>query len=198
MKKIAVFLDRDGTINEDVGYPNSFDKIKIFPESFQAIKLINNAGFLSIVVSNQAGVAMGIIKEEDLIEIHKKMGEIFLNNRVRIDAFYYCPFHPDYPYTKDGKKDLECRKPNTGMALQAQKDFGIDLKESFMVGDKVEDILFGKNIGAKCILVLTGYGMESLNRLKESGIEPDFVAENVLDGVKWILNNFNKKNRRKR
>lgn len=198
MKKIAVFLDRDGTINEDVGYPDSFDKIKIFPESFQAIKLINNAGLLSIVVSNQAGVAMGIIKEEDLIEMHKRMEETFLKNGARINAFYYCPFHPDYPYAKDGKKDLECRKPNTGMAFQAQRDFGIDLEESFMVGDKVEDVLFGEKIGAKCVLVLTGYGKQSLNKLKELNTKPDFVAENILDGVKWILNNFNQNNRRKK
>ena len=185
-KNKAVFLDRDGNINKDVGYPSSYDMIEIYPYSFEAVKKINAAGLLAVVVTNQSGVARGIIKEKDLLDMHKKLQEDFCRQNACLDKIYYCPHFPEAPHSIYGKK-CSCRKPETGMALQAATDLNIDPSQSYMVGDKVEDILFGNNIKAKTILVLTGYGKKSQSLLKEKGIEPSFVAADLLEAVNWIL-----------
>jgi len=180
--KVAVFFDRDGTLNEEKGdYITRYEDIKIYPFAFEAVRIVNSLGFLAIVTTNQAGVAKGLLKEEDVEEIHRKMKEEFEKNNAKISAFYYCPAHPDH-----SKEGLDCRKPLIGMALKAKEEFGIDLEKSFVIGDKVEDILFAKNFGGKGILVLTGYGRKSKEEIERIGINPDFVAENVLTAVEWI------------
>ncbi|MFQ6083893.1 MAG: D-glycero-alpha-D-manno-heptose-1,7-bisphosphate 7-phosphatase [Candidatus Aminicenantia bacterium] len=184
MKKIAVFLDRDGTINEDVGYPSNFEQIKIFPFSFEAIRKINQAGLLAIVITNQSGIGRGLLTEENLKDIHQKMKEVFFQKKAFFDAIYYCPH---YYNPEKSNQECTCRKPLPGMALQAAKKFNIDLSRSYMIGDKVEDIVFGQNIGAKAILVLTGYGKVSLQKLKERKVESFYVAENLLEAVNWLL-----------
>lgn len=186
MKKRAVFLDRDGTINRDVGYPNSFSIIEIFPYSFEAIRKINEAGLLAVIVSNQSGVGRGLIVEKNLHNIHQKLRAAFAKHNAHFDGIYYCPHYrlssiPRY------RKNCRCRKPNPGMALQAAAELNIDINNSYMVGDKVEDILFGRNIQASPILILTGFGQESLLKLKKKGIRPAYVAANLLDAVNWIL-----------
>ncbi len=186
MKKKAVFLDRDGTINKDVGYPGSFSAIEIYPYSFDAIRKLNEAGFLTVIVTNQSGIGRGLILEKNLQIIHEKMRALFAQHNAHFDGIYYCPhylFSPNPEY----KDDCMCRKPKPGMAHQAAADLGIDTTQSYMVGDKVEDILFGLNIHAKPILCLTGFGQESLPKLKEKGIRPVYVAQTLLDAVKWIL-----------
>lgn len=185
-KNKAVFLDRDGNINKDVGYPSSYDKIEIYPYSFEAVKKINEAGLLAVVVTNQSGIARGFIKEPDLIDIHRKLQEDFSRRNAYIHKIYYCPHFPESPHPLYGKK-CTCRKPETGMALQAAADLNIDTSLSYMVGDKVEDILFGIKIKAKTILVLTGYGKKSQELLKEKGIKPSHIAVDLLDAVNWIL-----------
>jgi D-glycero-D-manno-heptose 1,7-bisphosphate phosphatase len=186
MKKRAVFLDRDGTINRDVGYPNSFSLIKIYPFSFEAIRKINEARLLAVIVTNQSGVGRGLIVEKNLHDIHRKFKAVFAKHDAHFDGFYYCP-HYSSSRTPRYRKNCQCRKPNPGMALQAAEDLNIDIKKSYMVGDKVEDILFGLNIQAKSILVLTGFGKKSLLKLKEKGIAPAYAASNLLDAVNWIL-----------
>lgn len=186
MKKRAVFLDRDGTINKDVGYPNSFRLIEIFPYSFEAIRKINEANMLAVIVTNQSGVGRSLIAEKILHLIHQKLRNSFAQHQAYFDGIYYCPHYlsssnPHY------RKDCHCRKPKPGMALQAAKDLNINLNKSYMVGDKVEDILFGLNIQAKPVLVLTGFGQESLPKLKERGIKLAHVASHLLDAVHWIL-----------
>lgn len=184
-KKKAVFLDRDGTINEDVGYPSHSSQIKIFPSSYKAVQKINKAGLLAIVVTNQSGIGRGFLTEEDLRMIHTNMALSFRNHDARIDAFYYCP-HYDLASSPLYRKNCSCRKPHAGMALQAAEEWGIDISRSYMIGDKVEDILFGFNIQATPILVLTGYGRESLPVLQEQGKEPASVAPRLLEAVNWI------------
>ncbi len=186
MKKKAVFLDRDGTINKDVGYPASFSVIEIYPYSFDAIKKINEIGLLAVIITNQSGVGRGLIVEKNLQDLHRKLRDSFTERNAHFDGIYYCPHHL-HSSTPQYRKDCHCRKPNPGMALQAAADLKIDMKNSYMVGDKVEDILFGLNIQAKSILVLTGYGKESLPKLKKRGIKPDHVAQNLLDAVSWIV-----------
>jgi D-glycero-D-manno-heptose 1,7-bisphosphate phosphatase len=186
MKKRAVFLDRDGTINKDVGYPSSFSMIEIFPFSFEAIRKINKAGLLAVIVSNQSGVGRGLIIEKNLLDIHQKLKAAFAQHNAHFDGVYYCPHYrlssiPRY------RKNCRCRKPNSGMGLQAAADLNIDMNNSYMVGDKVGDILFGRNIQAKPILLRTGFGQEALPKLKKKRIVPAYVAPNLLDAVNWIL-----------
>ena len=186
MKKRAVFLDRDGTINRDVGYPNSYNMVEIFPFSFGAVRKINQAGFLSIIVTNQSGIGRGFIEEKNLREIHRNLKIDFGRQKASIDGIYYCP-HYELSHIPEYRKACSCRKPNPGMARQAALDFHIDTSISYMIGDKVEDILFGMNIQATPILVLTGFGQKSIPKLKHKGIEPAHVAETLKEAVDWIL-----------
>ena len=186
MKNRAVFLDRDGTINKDVGYPNSFSVIEIFPFSFEAVRKMREAGLLAVIITNQSGVGRGIIEIENLDDIHAKMSTEFAKHGASLDGIYYCPHYAD-PDDPKHAEDCPCRKPNPGMGQQAAADLDIDTSRSYMIGDKVEDILFGLNIKAKPILVLTGYGRKSLSKLEESGIQPAFIAETLLEAAEWIV-----------
>jgi D-glycero-D-manno-heptose 1,7-bisphosphate phosphatase len=186
VKRRAVFLDRDGTINEDVGYPRHYSQIKIYPESFTAVSRFNQAGLMAIVVTNQSGIGRGLLTEEALEDIHKKIMASFAENKARLDAFYYCPHYELSSVSRYGDP-CNCRKPNPGLAIRAAAEFDLDLPHSYMVGDKVEDILFGRNIQATPVLVLTGSGRESLARLKEMGLEPAHVAGDILQAAEWII-----------
>ena len=186
MKKRAVFLDRDGTINDDPGYPSLYNEIKIYPSSFEAVRTLNAAGFLTVVVTNQSGVGRGLFTEGDLRLLHQKIRASFLRHEARIDAFYYCP-HFELSRDPLYRQGCTCRKPGPGMALRAAVDLEIDLKRSYVIGDKMEDIVFGLNIQATPVLVLTGNGREALSKLKELGVEPSHVASEILDAVRWIL-----------
>lgn len=186
-KKRAVFLDRDGTINRDVGYPNSYDMVEIFPYSFSAVRKINEAGFLAVIVTNQSGIGRGFIEEMNLRDIHRKLRLDFAKHNASFDGIYYCP-HDERSEIKKYRKSCACRKPNPGMAQKAVRDLNIDTAKSYMIGDKMEDILFGMNIEATSILLLTGFGQKTLPKLNEKGIEPAHVAETLKEAVDWILN----------
>jgi len=179
----AVFLDRDGTIVEDIGYLNSPEQIKFIPGSIEAIKILNEAGYKVIVITNQAGVARGLVTEDMLQTIDKVMHKNILNGGGHLDALYYCPHHPEhgvYPY----RQVCECRKPHTGLIKRAMRDQNLDLSKSFMIGDKASDVEAGKRAGTKTVLVLSGRGKESKKDLKE---KPDHIANDLLDAVKWVL-----------
>ncbi|MGB6867740.1 MAG: HAD family hydrolase [Candidatus Aminicenantaceae bacterium] len=191
MKRRAVFLDRDGTLNKDVGYPNSFEAIEVYPYSYEAVRRINSAGFLAVVMTNQSGIGRGLIEEKKVGDIHQRMLDLFFKNNARLDGFYYCPHfinsvNPKY------RKDCACRKPNPGMALKAAEDLNILLKESYMVGDKMEDIEFGLNFDATPVLLLTGHGQKALRKLSEKGLHPAYVAKDLLEAIDWILENERK------
>jgi D-glycero-D-manno-heptose 1,7-bisphosphate phosphatase len=188
MKNRAVFLDRDGNINKDVGYPSSYDQIEIYPYSYEAVQKINRADFLAVITTNQSGIGRGLIEEAELQDIHQKMREDFARRNARIDGIFYCP-HFISSQIPEYNIDCSCRKPFPDMALRAAAEMSIDLSRSYMVGDKVEDIQFGVNIEAKPILVLTGYGEKSLRILEEQGIVPAYVAKDLLAAVEWILKN---------
>ncbi|MFC2169354.1 D-glycero-alpha-D-manno-heptose-1,7-bisphosphate 7-phosphatase [Acidobacteriota bacterium] len=186
MKNRAVFLDRDGTLNKDAGYLNSFNQVEIFPDSFKAVRRINKAGLLAVIVTNQSGIGRGLIQEKTLKTIHRKLEASFAQQEAYFAGIYYCPHYHSSNDPKY-KKICSCRKPNPEMALKAAADLNIDVSTSYMVGDKVEDILFGRNINAKPILVMTGFGPKTLPKLKEKGITPAFIAPNLLEAVNWIL-----------
>lgn len=193
MKRKAVFLDRDGTINKDIGYPNSFNQIEIYPYSFEAVRKLNRAGLLAVIVTNQSGVGRGFIQEKNLKEIHKKISDSFVKHNAYFDGIYHCPH---YIFSKNPKyrKDCSCRKPFPGMGNKAAADLDIDTESSYMIGDKVEDMLFGLNIKAQPILVLTGFGETSLPELQKKGMEPVYIAPDLLNAVNWILEKEKKEN----
>jgi D,D-heptose 1,7-bisphosphate phosphatase len=183
MGKHAVFLDRDGTINEDPGYLGDPDKLKLFPDAAKALSFLkNNLHFMLIVISNQSGIARGLITREEVELVNARLNELLSAEKVNIDAFYYCPFHPDY----NTEEECSCRKPSPKLILQASKNHNIDLDGSYFIGDTVNDIQCGFNAGIKTILVKTGYGKESFSILQKENKIPTFVAENLLEACGFI------------
>lgn len=155
-KQKAIFLDRDGTINKYVGFLRNIDDFELIPGVAEAIRKINNSGYLAIVVTNQPVIARGEVTFEQLDEIHNKMETLIGEQGAYLDAIYYCPHHPDKGFEgeiPELKIDCDCRKPKPGMLLEAADDFNIDLSESWMVGDGKNDILAGKNVGCKTALI---------------------------------------------
>jgi D-glycero-D-manno-heptose 1,7-bisphosphate phosphatase len=181
-----VFLDRDGTINEDVGYPARIDQIRIYPFAFEALRKIKDAGFAAVVVTNQSGIGRGYLTEADLAAIHRHIAVEFAARAVRIDAFYYCP-HYEFSDLSGYGGLCACRKPEPGMGRRAAADLALDLERSYMIGDKIEDMSFGLAIGARPVLVRTGYGMESERRLPGLGLVPAAVADDLRAAVDWVL-----------
>ncbi len=169
----AIFLDRDGVINEEVSYLSNPDDFRFIEGSIKALKILKRLGYLLIVVTNQAGIARGYFTEEKLQEIHKKMITALEVNKVSLDDIYYCPHHPNFTGA------CECRKPQPGMIIKAVKKYEISLDQSYMVGDTLRDIETGYNAKCKTVLLLTGYGREELKKLNE--IKPDLICENLLD-----------------
>lgn len=191
----AVFFDRDGTINEEVGYLDKLDKIRIIPGAPEAIKLINLSGMKAIVITNQSGVARGLFTEELVQKANEVIQSELKKSGAYVDGFYYCPHHPT-----EGRGiyllTCKCRKPAPGMLFSAGKDFNIDLAESYLVGDTFRDVQTAKTAGLKAILVKTGYGKELLldgnNDQATPENKPDYIAEDILAAVQWILKERNK------
>ena len=183
----AVFLDRDGTINEEMGYINHIDRFALLPRTAEAIRLINASGFKAVVVTNQSAVARGMFPESLVAEVHRKMEDLLRAGRAHIDGIYYCPHHPDFG-PPEYRKRCSCRKPATGLIERACNELNIDPTRSYMVGDRIMDVEFGHKIGAKGILVLTGYGKGELTYCNgQWGGEPDFIAEDLYAAVQWII-----------
>ncbi|GAB7140730.1 HAD-IIIA family hydrolase [Deferribacterales bacterium RsTz2092] len=155
-KRSAVFLDRDGVINKDLDTDISYNNFELLPNAAKAIALINNSGYLCIVVTNQPFLAKGFLTFEELARIHKKMETLLGVERAYIDAIYYCPHHPERGFSGEVaelKIDCECRKPKAGMLFAAQRDYNIDLHNSWLIGDRDADIQAGRTAGCQCILV---------------------------------------------
>ena len=164
MEKI-VFLDRDGTINEEVNYLHRTEDLKFLPGVPEALRLLKEVGFKLVVVTNQAGVARGYYTCADVEHLHAYMNEELKKYGAEIDAFYYCPHHPVHGIGIY-KKVCQCRKPGTGMFLQAEERFRIDKAHSYMIGDKLLDVEAGVNYGVPGILVGTGYGADINREIK--------------------------------
>lgn len=183
----AVFIDRDGTLSEEVGYINHPERFRLFPYAGEAIRRLNESGWLAIVTTNQAGVARGYFSEEMIETVHKDMEDRLALYGARLDAIYYCAHHPsvgEQPY----RVDCNCRKPKPGLITQAAADFDIDLKNSWMVGDRYSDIQMARNAGVKSAFVLSGYGRGEWEHQRQWWTEqPDMVAENLLQVVLTII-----------
>lgn len=185
MSNRAIFLDRDGTLNEDPGYLSNPEEVKLLPYVGDVLfRLKSNYKFLLIVISNQSGIARGLITKEQVESINEKVNVLLRDFKVSIDAFYYCPYHPEF----GSEKESNCRKPSPQMIYQAADEHNIDLSNSFCIGDSVSDIECGLNAGVKTILIQTGLGKESLSILQNENKIPRFIAGNFLDAEKFIMN----------
>tara|TARA_B100002003_G_C13922147_1_gene448331 strand:- start:1 stop:555 length:555 start_codon:yes stop_codon:yes gene_type:complete len=180
----AVFLDRDGVITQEPPhYAHRLDQLVLIPKSGDAIRLLNEDGFMVVIVSNQAGIAHGYYQEEDTVSFNQALGGKLTEAGARIDAVYYCPHHPE-ANVEGYRLDCDCRKPKPGLLLKAEKELDINMKRSFMVGDKLSDIEAGKRAGCKTVLVKTGYGGETI---QNSRIECDYIADDLYGAVSYIL-----------
>jgi D-glycero-D-manno-heptose 1,7-bisphosphate phosphatase len=190
MKKPVVFLDRDGTLIEEVNFLLNEKQIKVWPNAIHAMKLLHKAGFVLVVLSNQSGVARGYLTEERVDDLNRVVFSQMRTMGEVPDAFYFCPFHPEGRIEKYCK-DSDYRKPKPGMALLAAQDFDIDLKQSYSIGDKLSDVGLGLNLGGKGILVLTGYGKKEKMKIgKGNEVIPDFVAGDVLEAAEWVVKDY--------
>jgi D-glycero-D-manno-heptose 1,7-bisphosphate phosphatase len=183
----VVFLDRDGTINEEVGYVNHIERFHLLPRAGQAIRLLNHHDWKAVVITNQSGVARGYFPESLVDQIHRKMRDLLKKEGASLDGIYYCPHHPDIgipPY----RRKCHCRKPETGLIEEAVRELDLDTSQSYVVGDRGADIEFGRRVGARTILVLTGYGKGEWEYFKDQWeAKPDYVAEDLFEAVQWIV-----------
>ncbi len=185
-KRRVVFLDRDGTLNRDIGYPACIEQIHLYPGAVEAVRRINAAGRAAVVVTHQTGVGRGYFSEEDLQSLHRQFETAMTDGGARVDGIYYCPHDPDSPDVRY-RVDCLCRKPRPGLIHQAALELGLDLEGAAVVGDKADDVRLGQAFGARSVLVLTGYGKEARRLLEVSSAPADFVAPGVLEAVDWIL-----------
>lgn len=189
-KPIAIFLDRDGTVCEEVGYINHLSRCRLLPFAGQAIRKINHAGLKAIIVSNQAGVARGYFAESLVHEVHRKISMELERENARIDAIYYCPHHPDGS-VPEFRKACECRKPRPGMLERAGRELGVDLPHSFVIGDRYSDVELAAVNGLQSALVMTGYGRgEWEYHGPEWKFQPHWVCENALEAVEKIISSL--------
>jgi D-glycero-D-manno-heptose 1,7-bisphosphate phosphatase len=183
----GVFVDRDGTLNEEVGYMNHLSRLRLFPWSGEAVRKLNEAGLPVVAVTNQSGIARGYFTEELLHQIHEEMARQLAAQRARIDAFYYCPHHPEAPLP-EYRRSCRCRKPAAGMVQEGARRFHLDLAKSYIVGDSYRDMELGVNTGLHTILVMTGYGRGEFEyHAQQWARQPEHVVENLLEAAMLIL-----------
>ena len=187
MKHHAIFLDRDGTINHDSGYIKDPSEVVLLPGVSEGIKKLKNEfGFKAIVVSNQAGVAKGIMTIADVEAVNVRINNLLKKYGTEVDAFYYCPFHPDF----DPPEKSICRKPSPFMIVQAAEEQAIDLSRSYMIGDKASDIESGISAGIKTILIIGEDNRNEISILHNLGKKPNFTAANFKEVCDFIINDF--------
>ena len=183
----AVFLDRDGTLTDEVGYVNHPSRLRLLPRSAEAIRRLNAAAVPAVVVTNQAGIARGYFSQDVLDTVNATLVTRLAEAGARLDGIYVCPHHPtegEPPY----RARCECRKPKPGLLRRAAAELGLDLARSTMIGDKPSDLVPGREVGAATVLVLTGYGRGEWEYHRDRfEVKPDHVADDLLDAVDWAL-----------
>ena len=175
----AVFLDRDGTLSEEIGYIRDPSRFSLFPWAGPSIRRLNESGLPAVLITNQSGVGRGYFETGLVDRIHEILTERIAMEGARLDGIYYCPHHPD--------AGCGCRKPRPGMLLEASRKLGLDVARSVMVGDQYTDVGAGRAAGARTILVLTGAGREQYERHGQSGPQPDHVVGDLSEAVTLIL-----------
>lgn len=181
MRRPAVFLDRDGTLNVEVNYLHRITDLELIPGAAQAIRRLNGAGYLVVVVTNQAGIARGFFDAAAVHQLHAHLAAVLASHGARVDAFYFCPHHPEFTAA------CACRKPEPGMLLRAADEHAIDLSRSWLVGDTIGDLGAGDAAGCRTVLVRTGYGARTAAQLTPGIPAPEAVVADIGAAVEYIL-----------
>ena len=190
----AVFLDRDGTLIEEVGYLDRIERVALYPWSIDAVRALNRAGLRVVMITNQSGVARGFFTEAVVEDIHRHIAGLLDEGGARIDAYYYCPHHPDGRVEQYARR-CDCRKPGRGLVDRAASELGIDPARSFVVGDRWLDVALARAVGARGVLVRTGYGATEETRPPE-GLGADATVHNLIEAASWILGDLKAEVRR--
>ncbi|HXV77831.1 MAG TPA: D-glycero-beta-D-manno-heptose 1,7-bisphosphate 7-phosphatase [Candidatus Polarisedimenticolaceae bacterium] len=186
-RRRAVLVDRDGTVCEEVGYVDSPEQLRLIPRSAEAIAAAAAAGYQVVLVTNQGGIARGLLDEERLAEIHDHLRELLGEHGARLDGIYYCPHHPDGDHPRYGVR-CGCRKPAPGLLFRARDEMGIDLERSFMIGDDARDVEAGASAGVTPILVATGHGqVQRDDPATRERLASVHLAADLEHAVDWIL-----------
>ena len=180
----TVFLDRDGTVSEEVGYMYDVSLYKVFPWTAEAVKRLNSSGVRVVLATNQSGVERGYFSVDMVHRVHSRLGQELLNAGAHLDGVYFCPHHPD--------SGCECRKPRPGMLLRAREEMGIDLGMAYMIGDRYTDIRTGHAAGTRTVLVMTGDGSKEHLEHGQSEIQPDMVADTLSEAVDLVLEDIDR------
>ncbi len=185
-RRPAVFLDRDGTMVREVQFLRRHDDLTWLPATIDAVRLLNRAGFVVCVTTNQSGVGRGLFRAEDVETLHARMQETLDAAGARVDAWFYCPHHPDAA-VPDLRMVCECRKPRAGMIQRAAERFAIDVGRSFVIGDRLTDVGLAQSAGARGILVRTGYGEHTLQENGGRAPGAALVAADLMEATAWVL-----------
>ena len=183
----AVFLDRDGTLIEEVGYLDRKERVELYPWTIDAIRALNRASFHVVLITNQSGVARGFFTEAVVEDVHQHLAALLESGGARVDAYYYCPHHPDGKVEQYAVR-CDCRKPARGLVDRAVRELGVDPARSFVVGDRWLDIELARAVGARGVLVRTGYGLTEEARPREPRAA-DAIVDNLIAAASWILRN---------
>lgn len=183
--RAAVFLDRDGTINEDVGYLTDVAQLRIYPFAPDAIRLLRRAGFAIVVVTNQGGVARGLMTPAFVEETHRRMAERLGRAGAHVDDWFYCPHHPE-AVVPGLSTPCACRKPGTAMPLEAAARHGLDLARSWVIGDHWRDVQMGHAAGARAVLLRTGHGRDQ-EKWRPAGQRVEAICDNLMAAAAFVL-----------
>ncbi len=189
--RVAVFLDRDGTINEDPGYFHDAESLRLLPGAVEAIRRLNRLGLTVVLVTNQSGIARGYFTEADFWRVQRKLDGLLSASGARLDAVYFCPHHPEGKVPPYNTR-CRCRKPEPGMLYRAARDLGLDLGWSYMVGDRETDIQAGRAAGCRTVWLREATG-ESGVVARSGQMEADWVARTLEDAVRWIVQDLNRR-----
>jgi D-glycero-D-manno-heptose 1,7-bisphosphate phosphatase len=182
----AVFLDRDGTILDELGYLTPDSTLHLYPYSIDAIRVLAGSGFLIVVITNQGGIGLGLYDADFVERTHAALGARFAAGRATVAGWYFCPHHPE-AVVPSLRLTCECRKPATGLVTAAARDLDIDLAQSWVVGDQWRDIEVANRTGARSILVRTGYGSRLEHAWPAEVARPTYVADNLIAAAAHIL-----------
>jgi D-glycero-D-manno-heptose 1,7-bisphosphate phosphatase len=188
VNRSAVFLDRDGTLIEEVGYLDRPERVDLYPWSIDSIRALNRAGVRVVMVTNQSGVARGFFDEAMVAAVHARIAALLAAGGAQIDAYYHCPHHPDGKVPEYARA-CDCRKPGRALVDRAVEALGVDPARSFTVGDRWLDVALARTVGAKGVLVRTGYG-QSQEGEPPAGVAADAVVDNLAGAASWILQNL--------
>lgn len=184
-KTFTVYLDRDGTICEEKNYISKPEQVVLLKGAVDGLKKLSQAGGVLVIVTNQSGIGRGYYTEADMEKVNERLFELLSSEGIELDGLYYCPHHVD-GNVAEYTRPCDCRKPGAGMVEQAREELELPMGKEFVVGDKDTDIMMGKSISAGTILVSSGYGEESLKKLREDGNEPDMIVNDLIEAADWI------------